>query len=181
MANERRVGGEVDAFCRSCKLVLGHTVLAMVGERIAKVRCNTCNAEHAYRASVPGVPAPRRAKTASAVGSPRARAEAAVKGHGLDELLEGRDLQTARAYAPKEVFEQGEVLRHPSFGVGLVMEIRGDRLDVMFQSGLRTLALHRPTQTLAKRLDHRAQASETETEVEEQATGEGMAVEEPEA
>jgi hypothetical protein len=42
MVSDRRVGGEVDAFCSSCKLVLGHTILAMVGERIAKVRCNTC-------------------------------------------------------------------------------------------------------------------------------------------
>jgi hypothetical protein len=168
MTSDRRVGGEVDAFCSSCKLVLGHTILAMVGERIAKVRCNTCAGEHAYRASVPGTKAPRRTKVASTVGSPRARAEAAVRGHGLDELLEGRDVGQARAYAPQETFEQGEVMRHPSFGVGLVMEIRGDRLDVMFGAGLRTLALRREAQTLAKRLDHRpAPSNENDGDAEE--------------
>jgi len=169
MANARHVGGEVDAFCTSCKLVLGHTILAMVGDRIAKVRCNTCGGEHAYRVAAPGAPKPRRAKTTSAMGSPRARAEAAVRGHGLDELLEGRDVAGARAYAPKETFAEGEIMRHPSFGVGLVMEIRGDRLDVMFNAGLRTLALARATQTLAKRLDHRAPAPETDGEGEENA------------
>jgi hypothetical protein len=170
MTSDRRVGGEVDAFCSSCKLVLGHTILAMVGERIAKVRCNTCAGEHAYRASVPGTKAPRRTKVASTVGSPRARAEAAVRGHGLDELLEGRDVGQARAYAPLETFEQGEVMRHPSFGVGLVMEIRGDRLDVMFGAGLRTLALRREAQILAKRLDHRPPPS-NETDEEDGSVG----------
>ncbi len=172
----------MDAFCTSCKLVLGHTILAMVGDRLAKVRCNTCNGEHAFRASVPGKAAPRRPKkAANTVGSPRARAEAAVRGHGLEEMLEGRDVQSARAYAPKETFEEGEILRHPTFGVGLVMEVRGDRLDILFENGLRTLALHRPAQALAKRLDHRTQASETESDVEEQTAGEGASAEEPEA
>jgi len=174
MTSNRHVGGEVDAFCSSCKLVLGHTILAMVGDRIARVRCNTCAGEHAYRASVPGTKAPRRAKAASLPGSPRARAEAAVRGHGLDELLEGRDVEQARAYAPQETFSPGEVMRHPSFGVGLVMEIRGDRLDVMFGAGLRTLALRREAQALAKRLDHRpAPNSEAEREAEEDGVGTG--------
>ena len=92
-----------------------------------------------------------------------------MRGHGLDELLEGRDVQQARAYAPLETFQQGEVMRHPSFGVGLVMEIRGDRLDVMFGAGLRTLALRREAQVLAKRLDHRPPpSSEAEAEAEEE-------------
>jgi hypothetical protein len=180
MPNERRVGGEVDAFCTSCKLVLGHTILAMVEDRIARVRCNTCNGEHAYRAAAPGTGPARRTKTAPGTGSPRARAEAAVKGHGLEELLAGRDVQAARAYGPREVFAQGEVLRHPTFGLGLVMEIRGERLDVLFQTGLRTLALQRPAQVLAKRLDHRQQAAESEGEAEESASAEGVAGGEPE-
>jgi hypothetical protein len=176
MASNRTVGGEIDAFCSSCKLVLGHTILAMVGDRIARVRCNTCSGEHAFRAGPPGTKAPKRTKTANALGSPRARAEAAVRGHGLDELLEGRDVQQARDYSPRETFAQGEVMRHPSFGVGLVMEIRGDRLDVMFGAGLRTLALRREVQKLAKRLDHRAAPSseaeaEAEAEAEEESVG----------
>ena len=44
-----KVGGEVDAFCTRCKMTLGHTILAMVGTRIARVRCNTCNGDHVFR------------------------------------------------------------------------------------------------------------------------------------
>lgn len=51
MSNVPRVGGEVDAACTKCKMLLGHTILAMVGSRIARVRCNTCQGEHNFRTS----------------------------------------------------------------------------------------------------------------------------------
>ena len=35
-----RVGGEVDATCTRCKMELAHTILAMVGPKIIRVRCN---------------------------------------------------------------------------------------------------------------------------------------------
>ena len=53
MATTHKVGGEVDAFCTRCRLTLAHTILAMVGTKLARVRCNTCNGDHAYR-SAPG-------------------------------------------------------------------------------------------------------------------------------
>ncbi|MFY0576846.1 hypothetical protein ACN28S_23190 [Cystobacter fuscus] len=53
MATQLKVGGEVDAFCTRCRLTLAHTILAMVGTKIARVRCNTCNGDHAFR-SAPG-------------------------------------------------------------------------------------------------------------------------------
>ena len=44
-----RVGGEVDATCTRCRMELAHTILAMVGQKIARVRCNTCGSDHVYR------------------------------------------------------------------------------------------------------------------------------------
>jgi hypothetical protein len=44
-----KVGGEVDALCNKCELTLAHTVIAMVGDKPAKVKCNTCKGEHKYR------------------------------------------------------------------------------------------------------------------------------------
>ena len=38
-----KTGGEVDCFCTRCKMVLAHTILAMVGDRPARVKCNTCH------------------------------------------------------------------------------------------------------------------------------------------
>jgi len=44
-----RVGGEVDALCGRCELVLAHTVHAVVSGRPVKVECNTCHSVHRYR------------------------------------------------------------------------------------------------------------------------------------
>src|SRR2546429_5893163 len=49
MATALRVGGDIDAWCTRCKMNLGHTILALVGTRPARVRCNTCHGEHNYR------------------------------------------------------------------------------------------------------------------------------------
>ena len=70
-----RVGGEVDAFCTRCKMSLAHTILAMVGTRIARVRCNTCGGDHAFRRE-PGSEAPRT--SAGRTSAPRERAEKVV-------------------------------------------------------------------------------------------------------
>ena len=82
----KKVGGEVDVFCTRCKMELGHTILAMVGQTIARVQCNTCRGQHAYRAA-PGTSKPRssspadrsaRARNAEVViMSPRHREETA--------------------------------------------------------------------------------------------------------
>ena len=39
-----RVGSNVDSWCGKCKLMLAHTVEAMVGAQPKRVNCNTCGA-----------------------------------------------------------------------------------------------------------------------------------------
>lgn len=45
------VGKETLAYCTSCKMDLNHVIVAMKGDRIAKVQCLTCKKEHAYKAA----------------------------------------------------------------------------------------------------------------------------------
>ena len=59
-----KVGGEVDAFCTRCKMDLAHTILAMVGTKPVRVRCNTCGGDHAFRGP-PGA-SERKASTTAA-------------------------------------------------------------------------------------------------------------------
>lgn len=141
--NAPRVGGDVDAFCTRCKLLLGHTVLAMVGERIAKVRCNTCQGEHAYKAGPPGTSSPK------ATAEPRVRrttartttrsVRAAVETLPFEELFAGRDPASATPYSPRGRFSRGELIHHPTFGLGVVQADRGGKFDVIFRSGVKTL------------------------------------------
>ena len=45
----RRLGDVLDDYCTRCHLLTNHSVVAMVGDAVKKVRCRTCNHEHDYR------------------------------------------------------------------------------------------------------------------------------------
>lgn len=139
---KRSVGQNVDGWCTKCKLILAHTIEAMVGERVSRVHCNTCGAQHAWRANPPGTAAPRsrRASTAAdrrGVGRPSAPVL------DYDALVRSRDGASGRPYSIHESFRLDELVAHPSFGLGVVTGDRGDKIDVLFREGARTLAQKR--------------------------------------
>jgi hypothetical protein len=122
-----KVGGDIDAFCTRCKMELGHTVLAMVGTKPVRVRCNTCQGEHNYRGS-----------SAKASRKPAAAREKPTV-TSWEALLAQKDISQARRYSAREKFEAEEVLSHPVFGIGLVQEVRGDKIQVAFKADVKTL------------------------------------------
>ena len=61
MARSTEVAKETLSYCTSCKMDLNHIVVAMKGDRIAKVQCLTCKKEHVYRAPK-GITEPPKAK-----------------------------------------------------------------------------------------------------------------------
>lgn len=126
-----KVGGEVDAFCTKCKMQLAHTILAMVGTKVARVRCNTCKGEHAFR----GKPGASRAPRAS---KPRASKEEKVI-IGWDQRLSGKDLARAARYSPQTTFAVDQLVNHPTFGIGIVSAVRGDKVEIAFKADSRTL------------------------------------------
>jgi len=145
MATQHKVGGEVDAFCTRCRLTLAHTILAMVGTKIARVRCNTCNGDHAYR-SAPGTtdkPTPSARSSASSSSSasrPRASRSSEEKVIiSFEEQLAGKDIANAPRYSPKDTYKVDQVIHHPTFGLGLVTAVRGNKVDITFKSETKTL------------------------------------------
>ncbi len=122
-----RVGGEVDAFCTRCQLLLAHTVIAMVGAVPVKVECNTCRAVHRYRGASS---TPRR------VASRESRASQTVS---FDELLASQS-GAPRRYAPTLLLATGDVLDHPTFGRGFVSGVKDPgKAEVTFRTGVKTL------------------------------------------
>lgn len=134
MPQATRVGGDVDAYCTKCKMLLGHTVLAMVGQDPKRVRCNTCKGEHVYRRD-PAVPK----KKAWEPKSVREKRELKPVVTTWEALLANKDLTRARRYSSKERFQNDEVLDHATFGIGLVQEVRGDKISVAFKADVKTL------------------------------------------
>ena len=145
MATQHKVGGEVDAFCTRCRLTLAHTILAMVGTKIARVRCNTCNGDHAFR-SAPGTtdkpsPSARASGGTSGTKAPRASRPTAEEKIiiSFEEQLAGKDIANAPRYSPKDTYKPEQVIQHPTFGLGLVTAVRGDKVDITFKSETKTL------------------------------------------
>ena len=128
------VGGDIDAWCNRCKLVLAHTIHAIVDGKIRRVHCNTCKQQHAYRARAPG----EKAEPRAALRRVWAHGPACLS---YNELLGGRGLGDARPYSTRERFEAGNALAHPVFGLGVVKDTRdGRKIEVRFPEGARTLA-----------------------------------------
>jgi len=100
----------------------------MVGDKPARVHCNTCKAQHSYKANKPGTAAGTRKGT----GKPRVSK--------YEALLNGKDMALAKKYSPKENYSPGDVVDHPSFGVGVTTAIKdGTKIEVVFEAGMKLL------------------------------------------
>ena len=140
MANAFKTGGEVDAFCSKCNLNLAHTILAMVGSKIARVKCNTCQSDHVFR----GI---QTTMQANSFTKPRksTRMSAADKVViGFQQRIEGKDASKARKYTPKDTYTLDELIEHPTFGLGIVSDVRSDKVTIHFKADEKTLVHGRP-------------------------------------
>jgi hypothetical protein len=121
-----KLGGTVDSWCGKCKRILAHTIEAIVGQKPARVHCNTCQAQHTYKPYEPGagsVPQP-----------PKTRA------NRYQALLKGKDMTLARSYSTKESYSPGDVMQHPTFGFGVTTAIKDHtKIEVLFESGPKVL------------------------------------------
>lgn len=134
------VGKEALAYCTTCKMDLISVIVAMKGERLAKVQCKTCKKEHAYKApkglSEPGTPIPAKAK----------KPKKAKKEEGNPIELEWEKLMNAhkevpmRTYGMKTKFVLGDRLSHPNFGDGIVGKlIYPNKIEVIFRTDVKVL------------------------------------------
>ena len=44
-----RLGDDIDDFCVKCKRIMNHSVVSLMNDEPAKVRCRTCHQDHDYR------------------------------------------------------------------------------------------------------------------------------------
>jgi len=134
-----RIAKNVDSWCTRCKLVLVHTIEAMVGGKITRVHCNTCGGQHAYRAEPPRT----RAATGRGSGSQgvgQTINEQTSRPSQYEALLRGRTAAAARFYSMSARFKAGELISHATFGLGAVTGERDHiKIEVLFPDGPRVL------------------------------------------
>ncbi len=118
MASETyKVSGEVTSICGKCKKDTTHVIVALVDEKPKRVECLACHAVHNYRKP--------KSETATKK-TPKKRATSRKK---LD-LPE----EDAVDYSPKGKYQLEQVLRHKTFGLGLITRVEQTKIEVMFEN-----------------------------------------------
>lgn len=131
-AKKYEAGSEIDSRCLKCKDVTNHTIIAMDKDKVAKVECNVCGSRHNYRPVKPVSPAVEKRKTARAASLEKARIKKAEAYY--DKLIASRKNTRTKSYSMDGIFKTGELLDHPIFGLGVIIEIEmPNKIEVMFR------------------------------------------------
>jgi hypothetical protein len=147
------VGRDIDAWCTRCKRDLGHVITAMKGGVAVQVRCHTCGSVHRFRnsddgaraAASPGLRTSERAPTAAAKNAAAKVAAIKVTADRLryDRMMAERKVDAAKPYTSAMDADNGDVVTHAKFGVGVVEFCDGAKARVLFADGARTLVVGR--------------------------------------
>jgi hypothetical protein len=147
MSNKKLSAGDIiDARCTRCRDILNHRIVAMVGDKVVRVECNTCGGVHNY------YPPP----TAKAVRTPggsmtvKKTATAAPRLPKRDPLQSDRDewlslrssmrFDRAIVYNMNGKFRPDDLVDHPVFGFGIVKQIvPPNKMQVLFEDGIKLL------------------------------------------
>jgi hypothetical protein len=132
MPEKNSVGQNINSYCGKCKLNLDHTIMAMDGEAISKVRCKSCGGSHKFRSPLDAqkVRKPRAKKGAGEI----ATAEI-IWAAGLAEA-KGKE----RDYSMAAKYRVGDVVNHQTFGKGVVVKLYANKCDMLFKDRERLMA-----------------------------------------
>jgi len=132
----KQAGDHIDARCTRCKAITNHTIIAMVEERPARVRCNTCGGDHNYRP-------PRQVRAAkSTTSAPRAARRTTAERQRAAQQEEWQaaageaDSSLALPYDMNRSYRLNDLIDHPTFGLGVVKAVcKPNKMEVLFASG----------------------------------------------
>jgi hypothetical protein len=99
-----RLGDDIDDFCIKCKRLTNHSIVSILDEKPAKVRCRTCYHDHDYRHEEP-LPSKKELK----------KAQLALEALGLKGSAEDVDLDLPLDEEEEEGDDEssGEVAARP--------------------------------------------------------------------
>lgn len=139
---ELTAGSDVESRCLKCKQLTNHIIIAMVGEKVAKVQCNVCGGRHNYRPaeSAATAGAPKVAKKARAKVAGGGSVKQAKTAAHFEEMVAGRDPAMVKPYAVTATFQQDDLIDHAFFGLGLVIgTTQPNKIEVLFRGGSKIL------------------------------------------
>jgi Zn ribbon nucleic-acid-binding protein len=133
------VGGEIEAYCPSprCKADTTHTIISMYEDEVRRVQCVVCGEVHAYRKP--------RGDGIEEAGDGAAKKTTQRRMTWDDAMARATDgdLGNCRPYSIRDAYEEGDVVHHPVFDIGFVIELLPDnKVEVIFRDGGSRILVH---------------------------------------
>lgn len=132
------IAGELVTRCTKCKLELRHTVLTHNAEGIvARVKCNTCGGEHKYYSEKQRLLAKKKKEKAALAAKKDLERERYAR------LLEQNQDKKTLPYEMFKKYSEHDIIKHKTFGTGIITTAYSQKIDVLFETGVRILACNR--------------------------------------
>jgi hypothetical protein len=135
-------GDIIEARCTKCREVMNHRIVAMVGEKVVRVECNTCRGIHNYRQPAETKVAAGSKTVRKTVSAPRKTKKDpdVADQEEWESLLPSMQVDRAIAYDMNCKFRLNDLVKHSAFGIGLVtLLVKPNKMYVLFQNGKKLL------------------------------------------
>lgn len=141
------VGNAIEGYCKTCRTDTTHTITEIEGRQLRNVRCQECSSEAPFRspraktkAGLREVAAKRKSRAPARRGKKKKDDPAAA----FKQLLKGRDLDEAEPYNVKRPLDEGQLIEHPKFGLGIVLSVNEPtKANVAFEDRPRVMVCNK--------------------------------------
>lgn len=120
-------------FCKKCDAERYHTVLSHKTSTSAKIQCEVCKSIKTYSLPKAGGSTVKRASGGALKVRKTSHADE------FQALTTNRSAEKGTPFSIKTKFEMDQKIEHPTFGTGYVKAVQSDRIEVIFESEVKTL------------------------------------------
>ena len=121
-------------FCKKCDSERYHIVLAHLKGASAKIECEVCHKKSTFSLNKQPSASAKSKKTRKTVSSTF---------RNWTEFKEHVDEANALPYNIKTKYSEKSSIRHPTFGLGLVLKSEAQKIEVAFEQGIKALVHNR--------------------------------------
>jgi hypothetical protein len=141
------VGNAIEGYCKKCRGDTNQTIVEIEGNQVRTSRCADCNSEMPFRSPRARTKAGLRevaAKRKSTATTRRSKKKQESPEEIYRQLLEGKDLSEAVKYNAKKPLDEGQIIKHPKFGIGIVTSVtEPTKASVAFEDRPRVMVCNR--------------------------------------
>lgn len=120
--------------CKKCEAERYHRVLAHTTSSSAKIECEICGSKKTFKLA-----SKKAATKKKATATTKKRASKTIAPSLWVELNEKFGSGGAVSYSFKTTYEPNTILDHAKFGIGYIVRVEGQRMEVVFQDQVRQM------------------------------------------